>query len=38
MSMIVVWITLYIIGRIGKKLAQSQMKELRNYLYQVIDN
>lgn len=38
LSMIVVWITLYIIGRIGKKLAQSQMKELRNYLYQVIDN
>lgn len=37
-SMILVWITLYIIGRIGKKLAQSQMKELRNYLNQVIDN
>lgn len=38
LSMIIVWITLYIVGRIGKKLAQSQMKELRNYLYQVIDS
>lgn len=37
LSMILVWITLYIIGRIGKKLAQSQMRELRNYLYQVIE-
>lgn len=36
--MIILWIALYIMGRIGKKLAQSQMKELRNYLYQVIDN
>ncbi|MDP3352776.1 MAG: GTP-binding protein [Flavobacteriaceae bacterium] len=38
LSMILVWITLYIVGRIGKKLAQSQMRELRNYLQQVIDS
>ena len=38
LSMIIVWITLYIVGRIGKKLAQSQIRELRNYLYQVIDS
>jgi hypothetical protein len=33
-----VWILLYFTGRIGKKLAQSQMKELRNYLYQVLES
>ncbi|MDP2087921.1 MAG: GTP-binding protein [Flavobacteriaceae bacterium] len=36
-SMIILWISLYIIGRIGKKLAQSQMRELRNYLNQVFE-
>ncbi len=36
-SMIFIWIALYITGRIGKKLAQSQMRELRNYLHQVLD-
>jgi hypothetical protein len=37
-AMVVVWVALYILGRIGKKLAQSQMRELRNYLYQVIES
>lgn len=36
-AMLMLWILLYIVGRIGKKLAQSQMRELRNYLYQVLE-
>lgn len=35
--MVLVWIILYILGSVGKKLAQKQMKELHNYLYQVIE-